>query len=244
MSFADDSDLRVLEKLGEGFAQYVDQAAHGLRDAVHARVVELAHAKLHSRLRPFLDVLTDRQTGQAYEVVLGGSADWIEKGMEPHDLHDALLRSPKARVSKDGKRYVVVPFEHSRAGPSPRPAAANSLGDALRAALKRERVSATKITKMADGKPVLGLVRRLHVTDGPLAASGRPILQGLGIYQRPAGEKVSRSAMTFRVISEGSPGWRHPGIKPANIMKEAGEWAAEQWEKIVDDELAARLTQG
>ena len=43
-------------------------------------------------------------------------AVYLEKGTEPYDLKKMLYTSAKVRVSKDGKRYLIIPFRHGVPG--------------------------------------------------------------------------------------------------------------------------------
>lgn len=43
-------------------------------------------------------------------------AIYFEKGWQPFDMKKALQTSDKVRISKDGKRYLVIPFEHGTPG--------------------------------------------------------------------------------------------------------------------------------
>lgn len=46
---------------------------------------------------------------------------YIKGGVRVHDMKPYLLRSPKAKIGKDGRRYVVVPIMEPRADdPNPR----------------------------------------------------------------------------------------------------------------------------
>jgi len=44
------------------------------------------------------------------------SAYWLENGYESFDMKKALETSPKVRVNKQGKRYLVIPFNHNMPG--------------------------------------------------------------------------------------------------------------------------------
>ena len=43
-------------------------------------------------------------------------ASAIEHGQQPYDMKRALFTSPKVRISKKGKRYLIVPFRHGAPG--------------------------------------------------------------------------------------------------------------------------------
>lgn len=70
----------------------------------------------------------------------------IERGGEDIDLHDVLPSAPKARLSKEGKRYLKVPFRHATTGPGSsgqrfqviRPHSSNILPKEVHAAMKKK----------------------------------------------------------------------------------------------------------
>jgi hypothetical protein len=43
-------------------------------------------------------------------------AEWVENGTPPHDMKKALWTSSKVRISKKGKRYLIIPFRHGTPG--------------------------------------------------------------------------------------------------------------------------------
>ncbi len=253
--FADDRDLQSLLDLGDNAVQATQVAAQALAAATYGHIQELAHERLHNRLAPFLDALEQRTEDDAFLVVLGAKASWIDDGLEPYDMHESLLRSPHAKVSKNGHRYMSIPFEQAHTGSSPRPLSHSNLADTVRAQLKKAGVTATKIERDASGAPKMG---RLHSVPlihgpgdegqlppyGPLAKRGRALTSGLTVYQHPANNKAGavRSVVTFRTISEGSEGWRHPGLKATHIFEDSARWAEDTWEREVWPALLESLT--
>ena len=249
----DDPDLRAFLSIGERAEEAAQAAAKALAAAAHAKVVEEAHARLHDRLPAFLSALRQEEDEGAYLVILDKRAGWIEDGMSPRDMLADLLRSPKAKVSKSGTRYISIPFEHSSTAPTGRPLAASSLVDAIRHELKQRGLSATKIERDGQGRPLLG---RLHTMTGVMgsrgwSASGRrhaaPLLENLSIYQHAAPNRAGavRSLMTFRTASssqEGTGAWQHPGLEPTRIMESAAEWAEREWSDKIFPEILEALT--
>lgn len=248
-----DPDLRALLSVGERAEEAAMVAAKSLAAATHAKIVEEAHARLHQRLPAFLSALRQDEDDDAFLIILDKKAAWIEDGMQPHDMLADLLRSPKARTSKSGTHYISIPFEHASTAPGGRPLAASNLADAIRHELKQRGLSATKIERDDQGRPLLG---KLHALTGVMgfrgwSASGRrhsaPLLEGLGIYQHPAKSRAgaTRSLVTFRTASssqEGTGAWQHPGLEPAHVMAQAAEWAEREWSEKIFPEMLEELT--
>lgn len=248
-----DPDLRAFLSIGERAEEAAQIAAKSLAATTHAKIVEEAHAKLHHRLPTFLAALRQEEDESAYLIILDKSASWIEDGMSEHDMLADLLRSPKAKTSKSGTRYISIPFQHGTTSPAGRPASASSLAEAIRLELRQRGLSATKIERNEAGKPLLGKLHTLTGVAGSRgwSASGRrhatPLLEGLSIYQHAAGNRAGaiRSLVTFRTASssqEGTGAWRHPGLEPARIMESAAEWAEREWESKIFPEMLESLT--
>lgn len=97
--------------------------------AVYQRAVDMAHDRLGPhRLPIFLKHLQIEEDDGHPAVTLAGEAAWIEEGAPEREMLPDLLASPKAKVSKKGRRYVVVPL---RPGDAP-----SSLGAALRGSVE------------------------------------------------------------------------------------------------------------
>jgi hypothetical protein len=194
---------------------------------------------------------------------------WIDDGQDEHEMLEDLLKSPKAKTSKDGSRYLTVPFDHSpgkgKTGTTP---AGKTLIDTIRGELKTRGIPFGKIEKGPDGKPLLGNLHNIDITKapvktaegpgqgwGPVGAvrqgqSGTPFLQGIRISQnkvkdpKTGRESVKRSIMTFRVASSKQSGkgmWVHPGLEAKNMLEEGAQWAANQWERVIGAEMLAAV---
>jgi hypothetical protein len=184
---------------------------------------------------------------------------WIEEGMPPHEMIDNLLKSPKAKTSKDGSKYLSIPFKHNK-GPTQQTAPQTSLTDTIKSSLKEMNKSRSKGNKIPyakietnpDGSPKLGLLHKFDIVDKPLKMSnspgqgkgpvgapmqgptGIPFLKGVRIYQnKNAQGKVERTIMTFRTVSskmKGTGRWFHPGLEPVKFLDQAFDWAMKEWE--------------
>ncbi len=251
--------LHDLTKIQEASERAVNDASRDLSAMLHAKVVELANQKLHSRREMFIDNLSWFQVSQnVYVVQLAATARWIDDGRPASSMLDSLLNSPKAKQGKNGK-YIVVPFEHGPGkGPTNSTPAQQDLVSTLKAEMKKRGVPFGKTERGQDGKPLLG---KLHgfkfdmntpvkTQEGPgqgwgaigqprQGPTGIPFLQGVNVYQNMAKDKqgknyVKRSVMTFRVASEAhrSQGrWEHPGLPAMNIFEDAMKWAQDTWDK-------------
>lgn len=175
-------------------------------------------------------------------------AEEIETGRPAYDLKQMLNTSSKVRVSKKGRRYLIIPFRHSTPGAaSPSmPALVYNKAKNLRASTvsmnagmrssgliasdikTRSQMMVPKHAYQWGERLQAGLVPKLktrHKSD-PYAGMVR------FDAKTPGGKRYS-TYMTFRVMVEGSPGWII-GPKPGlNIVKTVVDRLAPIAEKIL-----------
>jgi hypothetical protein len=223
-------------------------------------MIELTGERLHSRRQKYLDNLSFKEEDGAFVVELAEDAIWIEEGMEPHNMLEDLLASPKAKRAKDGSMYLVIPFQHNKA-PQNTPASQMDIVGAVKKVLKQNKIPWAKIERFENGQPKLGRLHKIDITDqpiktkeGPGQGSGRigevrqgntgiPFLKGISVYQHDNGKGgVTRSVLTFRVASSRQEGkWDHPGLTPISIFPDTQEWCVDQIEKLILPDLIARF---
>lgn len=233
----------------------ITKAVAGLATMTHARVAEQAALKLKTSLKDFQDNLGFEEVQPGIWVVsIDQPAMWIEEGIEPgHDMKPDLLKN--AKVTKNGKRYKVIPFDHG-APPTSRNATADRIVEELKSGLRqinKERkaidpksgaISITKIEKNPDGSPRVGKLHEFDIqSDKPTKNAKHPALKGLTIYQSKDNKtgNIRRDVLTFRTVSDGSDpnSWIHPGYIAQHFLDDAEVWALNEWEnKILPDVLS------
>jgi hypothetical protein len=178
-----------------------------------------------------------------------------------------MLKSKKAKTAADGSKYLVVPFKHSgKGGKSTGTPAQQALLATIKKELRAVGQTPSGVEMDAAGKPKLGLVRSLDITQRPLSTgdlrigsgprghvaqgnTGIPILKGVRIYQKEVQKQdgttgIQRDIMTFRVVSSkhaGTGKWHHPGIEGVHIMDDAADWATKEWSEKIAPALANRV---
>lgn len=213
------------------------QGVEKLAAMTHAATAELANKELHSSRKTYLDNLDFKEISKGLWVVsLDEPALFIEEGRKSGSMVDDLLRN-NAKISKDGNRYKVIPFEHSKA-PSQQTPQAQQLTAQIKVALKAQGVNFKKLEYNADGSPKLGKLHSMNLPSArPTSAASHPAFDGLTIYQtKTASGSVRRDVMTFRVVSDGSKAknkWLHPGLEAKNFMDRAFDSSL----KIFEEEI-------
>lgn len=193
------SGLEGLKDLEGAIKDAAEEATQELAAMAHAKAVELAHERLHSRRQKYVDALHLTQEDGVWVLSLDASAVWIEDGLPRHSMLDALLASPKAQRAADGSAYLVVPFEHSGKGPASATPAQVDLVNKLKSEFKKRKIPWAKVERDDQGRPKVGRLHKFNVTDGPLKTHSGPG-QGWG----PVGDV--RQGPNERQKAGGGPG--------------------------------------
>ncbi len=252
----DISEVAQLVNLQDEIEKASDQAAADLASLIETRAKEIASQKLHSRLKMFKEGLYVKRVGaDTHLVVLDAKVRWIDDGQPAYDMLKGLLSGSKVKHAKDGSRYVIVPFGHSKGGKATSTPAQQDIVATVKAVLKENKVPFGKIETDHAGKAKIGKLHSFDIMNAPKKSdpgkgqrrgpvgevmqgnTKTPFLQGVSVYQSMGkGGKVQRSIMTFRVASDSHKAqskWEHPGNAPMNIMEEAMKSALEIWSKDV-----------
>ncbi len=244
-----------LSELDESASTALMIAIEGVARGAREEWVRLAQNRLKSGRETYINGL--RQAGsflekdqaggiKTFEISLVGKMpNNFEFGMPSFDMKEVRpgwLFSPKAKMTKDGRRYRVIPFRHSstsgaRLAYSGKAKEAN-LQNELRRVIKKYAMD--QMVKGPTGRPMEGAVRRVPTLAkrGKIAsifasASTHP-LSGLTRIQKNYPGGSQGMLMTFRTMVEGAEGkWIHPGIKAANLMNEVEAWANSELDRIV-----------
>lgn len=178
--------------------------------------------------------------GEAYSNLPYASA--IEEGMPERDLKEILGRSLKVRISKAGKRYLIIPFRHFTPGSVQALVMPNAVHDWWQDP-GRKRSSVVGVVRRVSGTGAYDIKTRApltvrqrvykwgdRLTKDDLAGMGvgekeARRLAGMVNFRKPKndgtdGVKHSKY-FTFRVMSEDSKGWiakAVPGYFPARTV--------------------------
>ena len=257
------SDLLGLKQIEQVAKDACEQAAKDLSKMCHAKAIEIASEKLHTRRQMFIESLDLYEEGGVHVLSLAGKARWIDDGLPAGSMIDSLLSSPKAKLSADGSRYLVVPFDHSPGhGATNTTPAGLDLVNEIKGEMKKKKIPWAKIERDDQGRPKLGRLHKFNIEDrpikthtgpgqgkGPLGAprqgpTGIPFLRGVAVYQNQTPKGVKRSVMTFRVVSskhQGTGRWERPQLEPTNIFQETYDWAQQQLEDVIAPKLVADI---
>jgi hypothetical protein len=132
----------------------------------------------------------------------------IENGRPQYDLKRMLQTSAKTRISKAGKKYLIIPFRHN----------VSSMHKDVYAVAKKLQPSritgvGTRISATGATVPQLKYNWGEKLTDHPKLG---PRQAGMYRFDTSTGNKRSSAYLTFRVMAEDSKGWivpAQPGLK-------------------------------
>ena len=183
-------------------------------------------------------------------------AKYLESGFQPFDMKKALQTSDKVRISKDGKRYLIIPFEHGTPGAKSkrempqevyseavrlkpsivsnkynegniRQATTTADADLLRRNNPKrvqrngymwgDRLTHIKGAELEDGNIYKNMVR---FETNPNINREKFDFGKFGSMNETSNKTQHSLYMTFRVMTEDSDGWVHPGLKPMRILGE------------------------
>lgn len=163
-------------------------------------------------------------------------ADAIERGMPARDLKKMLDSSLKVRRSKDGKRYLIVPFRWGTPGTVG--FGRNVMSEAAHKFFQGQkssrvisigsRISGTGASDIKTRSPLLVPQARYEwgarLTAKHLGSANKR-MAGMVNMRNPGGKGGAAHSqyLTFRVMSEDSPGWKAPAVPgkyPAKTVAE------------------------
>jgi len=235
---------KSIDQIGSDMERNLQMMVAGIASQTRGKIVREAGQKLQSTREDYIGgVQGPIQVGENVYVIMleGEMANRVESGWGAFDMKPGLLNGSKSKSTKDGGRYVTVPFRHSPSSkeptsgkmlgvpkirtkggliPNPNRISDTALKQHLQKIVKQYKLNS--IIKDASGNPMTGKVA--SIKGGNLHS----YLQALTKYQAlGASGKVSHSIfMTFRRLSTKSAarnpeGWVNPGYKGVHLFQNA-----------------------
>lgn len=235
--------FEYLEKYTEAVILGTQKFVSFLPIMVHQQIENLAGQRLNSTRDRFLQAIQQEEKDNLL-IITVDPEDWVavavEAGASPFDMKAKHLNSPKAKVSKEGFRYMVIPMgKKKNAHPGN-----NQKGMFWQDIINKELTK----PKFKPAKMSLGIDGNLRVMEEVINKSQL----ARGLYRtrtfkdsqsfHSGGRASSSSYVMFRVMSEKFPEkWQHPGIAPANIFKDTEAWLmqniAGSYTQFINNEL-------
>lgn len=230
--------IDALEKAGKGKLQYTKEAVQAATvDLVQRTWIEYASGATVSYsggtfsvksvsgeyIRSIQDGLRfpSDLTGEVFSNAL--HAGIIEDGQPARDMKPGLLASPKAKVNKDGKKWITVPFRHGVPGTQgiqPMPKNVHTMAKRLGFSRRNNSLSASGKKYIWNGRlQETSQGQRSHIEGHP--GSGYTWKTGQYSGMVKMGRQGHSQYLTFRRVSENSDpnSWMHPGVEPKPIRE-------------------------
>lgn len=246
-----------LDAFEEETVELCRQAVAGLAKAAQAEWIRLAQVRLSTSREMYINGLRQAESFAVEKVggenvytisLIGEMPNAIESGMPSFDMkasRPGWLGGSKAKVGKDGKKYVTVPFRHSTGSTARLDYSGKAAAMDLKKELKKtvRAYGLDRMKRASTGAVIPGAVKRV-----PKDPDVHRYLHGLTKIQKPmAGftksgmQRGSSQLMTWRRISENSPSdaWIHPGFQARNLLREVQLWVESESEVIIERILAA-----
>ena len=188
---------------------------------IYDEAVRLANTKLSTTRALYINSLKqtkiDNKDTFLYTIYLseGSFANKVEEGMPAFDQKPFMLNSPKAKLSKDGNKYITIPFKHqpySKMTLSPK---ATDIRKDLRKVLKDNSIE-KHVKDFGGGK------KMIHYK-----GIENPYLKNL---VKVVDKKTNSSQyFTFRRVSTKTPSWKwiHPGLPGIRIFSDLEKYTQE-----------------
>lgn len=243
---------KTLEGIAESVEAELKQAVSDVAHGAYAKIMAKAQSSLNESFRQdFIKALNFQKLGDdSYLISLdNGWANKIEEGMPSFDMKPGLLGSQKVvsqgkragqkwvQQSKDGKKFAAVPMQQKSGSKVADGKDLDSILGELKAYNRSGRSQKfNAIFKDPSGKPLQGKVASVKNT-------GVKNLDNITKYQRVYKDKKGKNRtesvyMTYRIVSEDSPGWRHPGFEGLNSFEEAEAWVDRELDNILNTLLS------
>lgn len=232
-----DEIKKTLQNYTKGLQDDLVESVEGLATMTHAKTLEFAQDELSSTYKLYADnVEFSNPSDNLWIVSLKKPALWIEEGRQSGFMEE-LLNGKSGKVSKDGKKYAVIPFEHNK-NPTEQSIQAQNIANDIKSFLRKKNINWKKIETGPNGSPRLGRLHTFNINNPRLKQHHKTSpTQGVSIYQTKNSEgKVRRDVVTFRIIHEDHKGeglWMHPGREGSKLMDKAFEWALGTWEREI-----------
>lgn len=239
---------KYLEDLGEALKRGTERFIGAVPVLTRQTMERLASQKLHSTKETYLDALNINVDSNILIVTLDEDswlANAVETGVDGWDMKTTHLRSPKAKISAKGYKYLRIPIGKTKDGSGGPSAKGQELQE--------------KIRKVLMGKPAFGAMKTKTLTDGrvveqqKLLIESDPALKGFyrmrsytdfNDYHANKGKRKSWQYVLFRTMTnnpEARSKWEHPGIKPAHIFRDTERWLTESIPAIAESIYGAEI---
>ena len=242
-------ELLALAEFADKYAQALQRGFEKFVSAypviLQQQLKSIASRKLNSTKQQYIDAIQSHMASELVLVIELDKDAWLpnalEKGVPPFDMKKGHLESPKAKVSKSGYRYMIIPISKDKSGGSASSSPkSQELKEKIRNVLIKPKFAFRKLKLHMDGS----------VSTSEAVKTNDPDVKGLyriRHYKNPAmaeAKKGSTSYVMFRVMSEkpGSAEWMHPGLPGVNCFRDLELFISQTFGPMMSDMIQAEIS--
>jgi len=244
----------------------LDNTAMMLPGLARQQIETLAKNKLSTSMDNYISALSVKM--EDYVLIMELDPDnWlacaVEEGASGWDMTNSHLKSAKAKVSKEGYKYMSIPMGKEAGGKGGPSKKSQDIQKKINEVMKRPKIAissngtpSNKLFTNFGGRMQPGVFPGGTITQTQkLETGGDPDISGLyrsrvfsnaEEYQQKSASKKGMPAwklLMFRTISENpkSKHWFHPGLTGVNILKETDNWLWGTVTTVFENEIQREL---
>jgi hypothetical protein len=237
--------IEYLKNYGKALEDGVNKFVDALPVFTKQQIRRKAKIKLNSTFDSYMESVNIKMRDYVLIVELDQSnwiANAVESGVGQFDMKEGHLKSPKAKRSKAGYRYMRVPIGIQKDGKGSSTDSGKEFQKKINEVLMKPRYGVRKLKMLMNGS--------LQETQAVVSAD--PALQGMYRTRQfessedyhSGNKKPKWEFILFRTISENPMAqgkWQHPGIKPVHILKDTERWLESSVETLLDGFIEAEI---
>lgn len=227
------SQAKVISQLAQAAQRRWLEYASGQRELPNGK-------RMHSVTGSYLSSIKIEEDGEMRYVIYSDDpkATWIEQGFPAFDMKKMLNTSKKVKKTKDGRRYMTVPFrtqaDDAHLGVIlPKEAAAWWLRPQRRSTVLGPPQEGSQTTQLKWGDR-LTRAELTGIGIDPDSKMGSRLV-GMVRMDRPNGSEV----VTFRTMVEGSSGWIMPARDGQYPAQATADWVQAEYASMMQAALEA-----
>jgi len=223
-----------------GFEKFVQSSPFFAKQHIERQ----ARKKLNSTRDQYLEAVKTKLVDNCLIIELDPDswiANAVESGADAFNMKKGMLKSGKAKMSKAGYRYMVVPIGKKKDAPGGKTEKSQDFQQRVNQALGNNKLGLKRLKAMVSGQ----------IVESQQVMSDDPGLGGLYRFRTfesaeayHSGKKPQWQHVLFRVISENPLAkgkWDHPGIQPVHIFRDTERFLMQNLPTMLDGFLEAEV---
>lgn len=238
----------MMQAYGKAIQDGLEQTIQVLPAIARQQITAKAKGRLNSSLEEYLAAINTSYQDYVFVMELDKDswlANAVEIGVDGFDMTRGFFNSPKAKMSKEGFKYLHIPIDvdKNKSADSANTAKAQEYQRLIQQVLRKPKFNNSSVSAKADGSVIE--IQKLE-TDVPEMQGmyrSRKFRTADDFHSKKRGSNFQY--MLLRTVSEkGSKTgarFQHPGIEPANLFKQLERDLPELFETMLDDNIRENL---